>query len=220
MMGKRDAALLRAILAATGIAAAVLIAPDAMRAQGVPGGLSVDYSKNANKPIDITAEMLEVDDKKKIATFRGAVSATQGDFNMKARELVVHYTASGGQKKVAAVGQPAAAASPLPGAGNGEITRIEATGDVILTTKDSQEAHGDTATYKVKEQIVIIQGNVRVAKGADNVIKGDKMEVDLARGTTKVDNTSGENPGRISVILTPQTKEKDKNKKPEAEKPE
>lgn len=210
MRGRRNAALRRALLAAvTGIAAAVLLAPGA-RAQAVPGGMSLNYSQNANKPIDITAEVLEVDDKKKVATFKGSVSATQGDFNMKARELVVFYSAGGGGgKKVATAAQvspngvpgsaqvaaPAAPAGPLPGGGSGEITKIEATGDIILTTKDSQECRGDKAVYQVKEQLVTITGNVRLSKGADNVMTGDKMVVNLVDSTTRLDNIGGDFPG-------------------------
>ena len=49
---------------------------------------------NSKKPIDIESDRLEVDDKKHVAIFSGNVSATQGDYNLRAPRLEVTYDKS------------------------------------------------------------------------------------------------------------------------------
>lgn len=211
------AAVRRSLYAVMLGGAGIVLGAGAAQAQAVVGGFTSNYSSNANKPIDIVADMLEVDDKKKVATFKGSVVATQGDFNMKARELVVNYTTGGagaGKKPAgdaASASANAGGAGVLPGGGAGEINEIRAVGDVVLVTKDSQEARSDHALFDVKAQLVTLTGSVRLAKGADNVIKGEKVLIDIAKGTTTIDNSTS---GRISATFQPKEREtKDKKKR-------
>ena len=196
-------------VAGLAFALAALAAP-AVHAQAPLGGFTTNYGSNANKPIDIAADLLEVDDKKKLATFKGNVSATQGDFNMKSKELQVSYTAGGAQAGGAQGGGKkeagAAQGGPLPGGGGADITHIDAKGDVILTTKESQQAKSDWAIFDVKKQLVTLGGNVRLSRGKDNVIQGDKVVIDLATGLSTVENT-----GQIKAVFTPTPKEKPKD---------
>ena len=60
-------------------------------AQTPVSGLSGLGGDNSKKPIDIESDRLEVDDKTHIAIFIGNVSATQGDYNLKAPRLEVYY---------------------------------------------------------------------------------------------------------------------------------
>ena len=115
------------------------------------GGLAASYSANADKPMDIESDSLEVDDKKKIATFKGNVSATQGDFNLRAKEIQVTYTDSkkSGTKKETASNAPT---SPIPGGGAGDIQQIDAKGKVLMNAKDGQTATSDWAVFEVKKQ--------------------------------------------------------------------
>ena len=59
-------------LAAMGLLAALVFSACPAQAQAPGGSLATSYSANANKPINIEADALEVDDKKKVATFKGA----------------------------------------------------------------------------------------------------------------------------------------------------
>jgi lipopolysaccharide export system protein LptA len=179
-----------------------------------PGsGLATSYAANADKPIDIEADALEVDDKKKVATFKGNVSATQGDFNLRAKEIQVTYVdgKKGGAKKDPA----ASAASPLPG-GGGEIEQIDAKGKVLMTAKDNQTATSDWAVFEVKKQLVTIGGDVVLTQGT-NTMTGSKMVIDLTTGITRLETgdgkTAGGPAGRIKAIFTPKertAKSKDK----------
>ncbi len=207
-------------LAVLGVLAAFAFSVFPALAQAPGGSLATSYSANADKPINIEADALEVDDKKKVATFKGNVSATQGDFNIRAKEIQVLYTA--GKK------DPAAAPSDnagLPGGGNADIQQIDAKGKVLVTTKDNQTTTSDWAIFEVKKQLVTIGGDVVVSQGTD-AIKGNKLVIDLNTGLSRFetaanekDASDGAKPGRIQMVVTPKNRDKSKTAKPDAEKP-
>ena len=208
-------------LAAMGVLVALAFSACPAEAQAPGGSLATSYSANADKPINIEADALEVDDKKKVATFKGNVTASQGDFNIRAKEIQVIYSAAA--KKDPAAGAPASSA--LPGGGNADIQQIDAKGKVLVTTKDNQTTTSDWAIFEVKKQLVTIGGNVVVSQGTDT-IKGTKLVIDLTTGVSQFSTASndtdaapGGKPGRIQLLVTPKNKEKSKTEKPDAEKP-
>lgn len=204
---------LQAGLRALGVAGALLIcAPMSVSAQAPGTGFATGYQANANKPVDIEADVLEVDDKKKTAIFRGNVSATQGDVNLKSNTVHVSYNGTGA--KTANASSSDAAASPF-GAG-GEITQIRAEGDVFVTMKSkNQTVRSDTALFDVVTQKITVSGDVVLSEGG-NVIKGSKLIIDIKNGTSTVENTnrgSDGKGGRVGAVFTPKEKDnKDKDK--------
>lgn len=179
------------------LAAALILGPGAVHAQAPATNFAKNLGANANKPIDVQANMLEIDDKKKTAIFKGNVSATQGDFNMKANELSIIYTA---KKRT---GRDAAK-SPLPG-GGAEISLVNARGNVVITSKNGQQATGDSAVFEVKKQMVYLTGNVKVKQGGA-VVSAENLTINLAESTA-VFMPMGK---RVSAILNPNVEEKSK----------
>lgn len=164
-ISRMTAPLLAAFLASSGFAFAA-------HAQGAGNVLS-GYQQNANEPIDIAADMLEVDDKRQIATFKGNVTATQGSFNLQANELEVTYQRGGG-----------GAASGADAMGGGDIRFIRARGRVFVTAKDKkQTATSNQAFFDVKAQKVTLEGDVTLSQGG-NIIKGEKLLIDIATGVS------------------------------------
>jgi lipopolysaccharide export system protein LptA len=173
------------------------------------GGLS----ESSNEPIDIESDVLVVQDKQKLATFKGNVKAVQGTTTLRARELKVHYVggdklASGGNKDK---GQEAAAPTKAAGAEGGEpgddenaqITKIEAKGQVVITSEKDQTTTSDWALYDVPAQQVTVGGNVVLTQGK-NVLKGDRLVIDLKTGESRFDNTgSTAAGGRIRALFMP-----------------
>lgn len=170
------------------------------QAQAPGASLATNYASNKDKPINIEADSLEVDDAKKIATFKGSVSATQGDFNLKADELLVTYSAgsSGGDKKEAGAAAEAGA----------NIKRIDAKGNVVVTTQDNQEATSDWAIFDVEKQEITIgvndNGSVVLAQGG-NVLRGSRLVIDLATGRSNMTSTK-----RVQTLFTPKQRDDDK----------
>jgi lipopolysaccharide export system protein LptA len=188
------------------IAGAVLIALLAVVAgeagaqsavQGVPNAMQ-GFSQNRDQPIQIEAATLEMRDKKKEATFSGDVKVVQGDTTMKSKTLVVFYE-GGGSATPAAGGAPNAAAKPAPKApikaaqpgpgGSSSIKRLEARGNVIVTQKD-QVVTGETAVFDTRTNLVTMLGGVVLTQGK-NVLRGDKLIVDMTTGTSRVESTGG-----------------------------
>ena len=184
------------------------------------GGLS----GNSDQPIDIESDLLVVHDKEKYAVFTGSVKAVQGTTTLRADELLVHYVggnrlAPGGKKdevqapaetKVAdaqgATGDAAAgkaADGTKPKDGDTQITKIEAKGDVIITSDDDQTTTSDWVLYDLPTQLVTVGGNVVLTQGK-NVLKGDRLVIDLKTGESRFENTGNTAAGgRIRALFMP-----------------
>jgi lipopolysaccharide export system protein LptA len=181
-------------------------------------GLSGD---NAKKPIDIESDRLEVDDKKQLAIFIGNVSATQGDYNVRAPRLEVTYEHSpaaktNGQGAPAPAPQKpaktansadAAASDPMS---SGQISFIRATGGSVLVTsaKDEQTATGEDALYDVKGQKITMTGKKVTLSQHLNVVQGTKLVIFLDTGQAIIDpdenRESAPKHGRVTALLHPQ----------------
>ncbi|WP_315784897.1 LptA/OstA family protein [Bradyrhizobium sp. SZCCHNPS1003] len=183
-----------------GFAALALLAlADSSQAQsattGVPNALQ-GFSQNRDQPIQIEAAALEMRDKKKEATFTGNVKVVQGDTTMTSKSLVVFYD-GGAQQGGAKATKATPAATPGPD-GSSAIRRLEARGDVKVTQKD-QVVTGETAVYDTKTNMISMQGGV-VLTQCKNVMRGDRLTVDMTTGVSRVESDSG----RGVQVLLPQ----------------
>ena len=159
--------------------------------QGVPNAMQ-GFSQNHDQPIQIEAATLEMRDKKKEATFAGNVKVIQGDTTMTSKTLVVFYESSGAPANTKAAppakGTPIPAATPGPG-GASSIKRLEARGSVVVTQKD-QIVTGETAVFDTKTNFVTMMGGVVLTQGK-NVLRGDRLIVDMTTGVSRVESDSG-----------------------------
>jgi lipopolysaccharide export system protein LptA len=159
------------------------------------------FSQNRDQPIQIDAASLEMRDKKKEATFQGNVKVVQGDTTMTSKVLVVFYESSQNaapatpapNAKTAAKSAPAPSASmqsstPGPG-GASSIKRLEAKGNVVVTQKD-QVVTGETAVFDTKTNLITMLGGVVLTQGK-NVLRGDRLLVDMTTGVSRVESDSG-----------------------------
>jgi lipopolysaccharide export system protein LptA len=170
--------------------------------QGVPNAMQ-GFSQNRDQPIQIEAAALEMRDKKKEATFSGNVKVVQGDTTMTSKTLVVFYDSN--SAPAAPAGAPAAnakapaksapvqsapiqSATPGPG-GSSAIRRLEARGNVVVTQKD-QVVTGETAVFDTKTNLVTMLGGVILTQGK-NVLRGDRLMVDMTTGVSRVESDSG-----------------------------
>ena len=151
---------------------------------GVPNAVQ-GFSQNRDKPIRIDATSLEVRDKDKAATFSGNVKVVQGDTTMYCKVLVVFYE-QGGQSG----GDQSKMKTAAPGpAGSSSVRRLEAKGGVRVEQKD-QVVTGDLGVFDTKTNQVTVTGNV-VLTQAQNVLKGERLVVDMTTGISKVESPGG-----------------------------
>jgi lipopolysaccharide export system protein LptA len=201
MFSRRSTSTMRiAHYACTAVCALALLAAGEAGAQsavqGVPNAMQ-GFSQNRDQPIQIEAASLEMRDKKKEATFAGNVKVVQGDTTMTSKTLVVFYdstsppapaaNAKAGNAK-AAKSAPMQAASPGPG-GSSSIRKLEAKGNVVVTQKD-QVVTGETAVFDTRTNMITMLGGIVLTQGK-NVLRGDRLMVDMTTGVSRVESDSG-----------------------------
>src|ERR1700739_2200059 len=164
-----------------------------------PGGI-VPAGQNQDQPVQIDAKTLEVRDKQKTATFSGDVRVVQGDTTMRCKTLVVFY---GEEIGIAGGEKPLVRAKTTTGTvpGGQKIRRIEARGDVTVTSRD-QNASGDLGVYDLHNKTITLTGNVVVSQGK-NVIHGERVVVDTVTGNARVEAAQGANQGRVRALIIP-----------------
>jgi lipopolysaccharide export system protein LptA len=133
-------------------------------------------------PIKIEADVLEVHDKDKAATFTGNVLVTRNDTTIHAGKMTVFYAGSGA---TGTVGLPTA---------DQQVKRIEMSGHVLFVQKD-QQGSGDSAVYEKASEMMTMSGNVVLTQG-QNVAKGQKLIVNMKNGQARLE-------GRPRMILMP-----------------
>ena len=190
-----------ALLSSAGIA---MSAPRAARpakttSSGPPNALQ-GFSQNHDQPVHIEAANLEVRDKQQVATFSGDVRVNQGDTKMRCGTLKVYYVRNddngdGKGKKTKTM----QAATPGPG-GEQRIKRLEALGGVVVTQKD-QTASGNKGIFDMATNTVTLVGNVVMTQGK-NVLRGDKLVVNLTSGQSRVELTKNGR-GRVEGLFLP-----------------
>ena len=143
-------------------------------------------SPDTDKPFEISADSLEVQQDENIATFAGNVDARQGNMRLKADRLMVHYR---GDKS----GKASASA----------ISRIDASGSVFIAS-GRETAQGEAGVYDVENGLVTLTRNVVLTRG-ENVIRGDRLVLNLVTGQTRVEGgADATRPGqRVRGLFVP-----------------
>ncbi len=191
--GLLAAILCAAMLVSGALASLSLLSISSASAQSIADSFG-GFSKKNNDPINIEADTLEVVDDKNTAVFSGNVKASQGKFVLIAKKLKVTYSRGGAGKKAKAEQRG--------------IKRIDATGKVAISTPDNQSATSDWAKFDVLAKMITIGGNVVLSQGG-NVMRGDKLVIDLNTGRSKfhsTSNTPGSKKGkrpRITGVFMP-----------------
>lgn len=146
---------------------------------------------DADAPVEITADTLEVFQEKKVAVFSGNVEAVQKKLSIKADTMTVHYRKNSGEQQQDAV------------------SKIEAKGNVFLSST-KETVQGNLAIYNVQEETVLLTGSVILTSGK-SVVKGEKLVYNLSTGRSKMVGNSvpsndfgGEKKERVRGVFVPQ----------------
>ena len=133
--------------------------------------LSVVHAEKADrdKPVNIEADRVEVDDKKQEAVFEGNVVLTQGTLMLKADRIVVKQGDNGFQSGVA-YGKPAYFRQKREGFNDyieGEAERVEYHGEQekielfnkAVLKRDGDEVRGNYISYNAATEFFQVMGN-------------------------------------------------------------
>jgi lipopolysaccharide export system protein LptA len=143
-----------------GAAAGLLLSSTVLAA-----GLGVT-STNDRRPLDIQAEQgIEWQQSNNVYIARGKARASRGNATVYADTLIAHYRA----------GSPDHAKQAGTG-GSTEIYRVEAEGNVRLTT-ETQTVYGDRAVYDLDSATAVVTGkNLKLVTPKDTVTARDSLE--------------------------------------------
>jgi lipopolysaccharide export system protein LptA len=170
---------------------AMTISSAAAHAQNSVPNAMQGFSQNRNQKIEIDAATLEMRDKKKQATFAGNVKVVQGDTTMTSKTLVVFCESSASAANSKAKLAPIQSTTPGPGCSS-SIQRLEARGDVVVTQKE-QTVTGETAVFDARANLITMLGGASgvVLTQCRNVLRGDRLMVDMTTGVSRVESDSG-----------------------------
>lgn len=148
-------------------------------------GSFMSFRTDPTAPMDVAADVLDVNDVAKQAIYRGSVRAQQGDFVMQTNELVATYTGDTGLLS----GGDATGRGPGPSAA-AQMSKVEAKSKVLITSREGQTARGEWAIFDVKANTVILGGPVFLKQG-DQELTGTRLHIDMTTGQSTLENEPG-----------------------------
>ncbi len=142
------------------------------------------------KPIEITADSLEVLQETNTAIFAGDVRAKQGELDIRSKKMTVFYKNDNKEP-----GNNAA----------GKIAKVEIDGDVFISSPN-ETAKGNKGVYDVDKEIITLEGDVTLTS-QKNIVKGHKLVYNLKTGQSKIVSDSGDSKKtRVKGVFIPNAK--------------
>lgn len=138
------------------------------------GGFGLS-KRDANAPIEVSADRFDADFNSKTGTYSGNVLVKQGDMHMRADKVRVNTAA-------------------------GKPDKIFATGNVVFTAPNGN-AQGDDGIYDVGPRIITLNGHVLLTK-EKNVMRGSTLTVNLVTGQAQL-GAKALPGGRVQGLFTP-----------------
>lgn len=136
---------------------------------------------NADAPIDVAADRIEVQDRSDRAVFAGNVRVRQASLTLDTQRLTVAYTSGGGI----------------------QIRRLDASGGVTVKSP-SETARGNFGIYDLDRKLITLIGAVQLNRGGSQ-INGQRLTIDLSSGRAVVDGGPagiGQSGGRVTGRFT------------------
>ena len=136
---------------------------------------------NADAPIDVAADRIEVQDRSDRAVFAGNVQVRQASLTLDTARLTVAYTSGGGI----------------------QIRRLDASGGVTVKSP-SETARGNFGIYDLDRKLITLVGAVQLNRGGSQ-INGQRLTIDLNTGRAVVDGGPagvGQSGGRVTGRFT------------------
>jgi len=123
---------------------------------------------DANAPVDVDADRIEVQDRDDRAIFVGNVRVRQEGLSLNAARLTVAYNKVNG--------------------GSPQIERLDAQGGVSVVSA-TETAHSDVAIYDLNHKLITMIGSVDLQQGG-NSVKGARLLIDLNSGRSVIDGSA------------------------------
>ena len=140
---------------------------------------------NVEKPLDISADRLEVKQKENIAFFTGNVVVTQSDMSLVSDRITVFYEEDREENN------------------SSSISRLDASGNVTLTSP-TETIRSTWGVYDFEERIITLGGKVEF-NNAEGQLTSPRLQINLSTGQITMDGgrVEGNESGRVSGQFTP-----------------
>lgn len=149
---------------------------------------SSGFGLSAGAPIQLDGDKLEIFEDQGLAVFQGSVTVIQEDKILKTSKLDIYY-AKDGEGSIAT--------------GAADIDHLVASGGVNMTS-GSQVATGETGTYDMRTETLVLTGNPVTLTEAGNVATGCKLTFYQGTGRAHLEGC-GKN-SRPTVLIQPKNK--------------
>ena len=188
---------MRGMIAAVVVAGIFFAMPPLIQGADMKGAKKEPLDRK--QPIQITSDVLEYLNDKRLVVFSGNAVAIQGEVIIRSDKLLLYFKKAAGDEK------------PQQAKGvekTGDLERIEAKGRVHVS-KGNQGATGDEAVYDQGTEKIIMTGNATMREGK-NVVRGHKITLLMNedRGIVEAQERK-----RVTAIIHP--KEKNESTEPE-----
>ncbi len=137
-------------------------------------GLSALKNHDIDQPIEWEAERSELLGREDVALFIGDVHVTQGTLELSSDRLHVFYSIVEGQT-------------------DPSVERLDVTGNVTIISP-SEHVRAQWAVYDIPKRLITLGGGVKLNRG-DTRLEGDRLEIDLISGVTKLDGEAADGDG-------------------------
>ncbi len=138
----------------------------------------------------VANDSLEYFENDQLAVARGDALAIRQDRRVQADVLMAHFNDADA------------------GGGNADVDRIEAVGNVHISTPEDI-VNADRGDYQLDAGVATLAGNVRITRG-DNQLNGEFAEVDFNTGISRIVGGPGAEKERVKVLLLPKPKPVDR----------
>jgi len=144
---------------------------------------------NNKEQIQISADTLDVDNRKQTFVFSGNVKVTQGTTVITSDKFKVWYKSDSGEQAATQEG-------------NSRIRDIEASGNVVILF-DGRTAKSDKALYSADNETLTLSGDNATIVDGKNTIRGSKITLYRAKDRITVEGSSK---GRVEAVFFPDSK--------------
>jgi lipopolysaccharide export system protein LptA len=147
-------------------------------AQGAPSALK---GHDADAPVDVSSDRIEVQDRADRAIFSGNVKVRQAALTLDTQRLTLSYSGGDGVK----------------------INRLDASGGVVVRSP-SETARGNFGIYDLDRKLITLIGAVQLNRDGSQ-INGQRLTIDLNSGRAVVDGGGrgiGQTGGRVTGHFT------------------
>jgi len=151
---------------------------------------------SSNAPVDVTADQLQVENQKCLATYSGDAEALQATSRLRANVINIYFKSlpahAGGGDQANQTNQNC-----------GQLDHMEADGAVYYVTPD-QVVKGDHAVYTGDSKTIVVTGDVVVAQGR-NVSSGTRLVINTDTGVANMESDvkgRGQT-GRVRAVFYP-----------------